>query len=220
MDSTQQTPAYDSEAPPYSPNQAPSSPSYGQPAYPQDRKERPATTLQDPAAPIVSTSATPPDLKAEDKETVLYYLKFGRKLGREWIASLHRGGKEGPFICSLDKKAWSHAKTINMPESDGGQRYSLIKPKVLSHAHYFDVPDGSRFEWRKDGVVTKNWTLRKQLPGQEPHDRQVVAEYKYSSFSSKKNGKLFVHADFLQQKVLDLIVATALAIEEWQREQD
>lgn len=44
--------------------------------------------------------------------------------------------------------------------SDGGEQYILIKPKVMSWEHYFDVPDGSRYHWTKDGVFTKNWTVR------------------------------------------------------------
>lgn len=39
--------------------------------------------------------------------------------------------------------------------SDGGQQYSLLKPKAMSWDHHFDA-NGSKYEWTRDGLFTRN----------------------------------------------------------------
>ncbi|KAI5480630.1 hypothetical protein MNV49_007557, partial [Pseudohyphozyma bogoriensis] len=63
-----------------------------------------------------------------------------------------------------------------------------------------------------NGVLSSNWHLLNSSKNDE-----VVAEWRKTNWAKKKGGVLTIKSNYSKEQ--DLILATALAMEEWVREQ-
>ncbi|ORY85932.1 hypothetical protein BCR35DRAFT_302525 [Leucosporidium creatinivorum] len=238
MDSKQAPPAYNAAPPSYAQNDVPSangvnySDDKKEPGYGQSQLVEPPTGPAASGSGAVEESTIPGGIRfhvykdgrwktndivtAEDKKTQLYYLDFPVKWSGKWDLTLHRGSKEGPPIAKITKSGLRNTKTLTFTET--GREIILEKTKKLSMTQRHQmVVDSVPWEWKLDGTFSMNWTLRRPVP--DSSEPQVVARWQDSSFAVKKDGKLVVNGEFASdQPMMDIIIASSLAIQEWYNE--
>ncbi|GAA5872783.1 hypothetical protein JCM1840_004516 [Sporobolomyces johnsonii] len=132
-----------------------------------------------------------------------------------WDLTLRVGGREGRPVCVVRKEppepgfriALSNDAVVDVTESSswfGGS------------SHRFVGMDGTtQYEWRPRSLFFSKGALvcSKLEGGKSRSDSPVVAIWEPKNWALLKEGTLQINLAFAQEK--DLLVATALAIEEW-----
>ncbi|KAI5477548.1 hypothetical protein MNV49_006136 [Pseudohyphozyma bogoriensis] len=148
---------------------------------------------------------------ASDRNTALYYLDFPHTWRSSWNLTLHRGAKEGPVLCTLNKGSYGFTRDDIEIAFPNGWKTVLAKKSLVSKAHEFvGVDNVTTFKWKSDGMLSSSLNCIDNSTG-------FIAATWTKSYGFGKDGSLLVSPTY--NHMLDVIVATALAMEEWQREE-
>ncbi|GAA5901440.1 hypothetical protein JCM5296_003010 [Sporobolomyces johnsonii] len=184
------------------------------------------TTIASVDAPLVlftSKSKSPEARFANDivvttgsDHTPEYYLEAPPKSASfVWDLTLRAGGREGRPVCVVRKEppepgfkiALSNDAVVDVTESSsffGGSSHPFV-----------GVDGTTQYEWRPKSLFFSGGALVciKLDGGKTMSDSPVVASWDPKNWALLKEGTLQINSAFAQEK--DLLVATALAIEEW-----
>ncbi|KAM0745714.1 hypothetical protein T439DRAFT_330449 [Meredithblackwellia eburnea MCA 4105] len=144
----------------------------------------------------------------DDKQVVQYHLSFPRTWGG-WDLSLHRGSKDGPLVARIDKGSWSSEMRISMRD---GWTTTLYKSSIFKWNFKFGGMGGRTvYKWKSDGMFNSGYTCFNTT------NNDIIATWRSTTFALSKDGQLLVSKHYLGET--ELILTTALALEEWAREQ-
>ncbi|KAM0745715.1 hypothetical protein T439DRAFT_330450 [Meredithblackwellia eburnea MCA 4105] len=146
----------------------------------------------------------------DDKEVVQYYLRFPAKWSGKWDMTLTRGGPDGAPVASITKSGMK--STLHVRMADGFDT-DLKKGGVFSSAFTFasSGDGGSVYKWKPAKMMSSNYVCHNLS------NNDTVATWRSTLNARKKEGQLLISQHYNRE--LEVILTTALAVEEYYREQ-
>lgn len=146
-------------------------------------------------------------IKADDRTTVLYYLRCSRT-SSQWQFMLYAGSQTGILVCNVISPYLGHStlsnvlgpfainmviehRQVQLQQSSGGRRC-------------FRGPDDKLYQWRSSSGLLRGEMQCSDTQG------VVVATYRVTMIALTKDGELRINPP--GQFMVDLLVATALAV--------
>ncbi|KAM0745703.1 hypothetical protein T439DRAFT_361048 [Meredithblackwellia eburnea MCA 4105] len=118
-----------------------------------------------------------------------------------------QGSQSGPLVCKISKEIFSSDFRVRM--ANGWSTYML--KSFISWNFEFGAFDGrSKYKWKRDGIFGADFTCFNQNNG------DIIATWRSTIFSVVKDGQLLISKHYGRE--IELILATALVLEEWVRE--
>ncbi|GAA5990410.1 hypothetical protein JCM10908_007358 [Rhodotorula pacifica] len=152
-----------------------------------------------------------------DKQQIQYYLHFPIKFfsGR-WDLSLRRGGPEGPEICKILKGgSWSNSFELHWT---GTGAVTPVQQTGTFRLRYEFPASQEHYCWKSDSFLSGSYqfSLYKASEIELPEQQRTTIARWSTSIGFTKDGTLQVNPAFSYE--LELILATALGLEERSRE--
>ncbi|KAJ3257475.1 hypothetical protein HK103_004550 [Boothiomyces macroporosus] len=148
-------------------------------------------------------------ITVENKQEQLFHVEFPLSLFGSWSVTIHWGAnKNGPIAMTISKPIFSW--DFDIIDHTTNFRTSLIKTGFFSRKHSFMGPDGRQYAWKGSGFGGN-------LKLVAYPEKVQVGYYERAMFSFMKEGKLVISPQV--HHMINLIIATGFAVEEWEREQ-
>ncbi|KAI6149618.1 hypothetical protein BKA82DRAFT_4131374 [Pisolithus tinctorius] len=146
-------------------------------------------------------------IKADDRATILYYLK-GSRTSNQWQFGLHAGGQTGIAVCHVSSPCLAQCTTdyapghivITMLSTPRQAQFQLPSKGDRS----FKGPDGRTYRWKSNAGLLRNEMQCSDTKG------VVVATYRITMMAVSKDGELRINPP--GRFMVDFLVATALAM--------
>ncbi|KAG0659152.1 hypothetical protein C6P46_005323 [Rhodotorula mucilaginosa] len=152
-----------------------------------------------------------------DKQQMQYYLHFPLKFfsGR-WELSLRRGGPQGPEICQILKGgSWSNSFELHWTSTGA---VTPVQQMGTFRLRYEFPASQETYCWKSDSWLSSGYqfSLYKSSEVDLPEGQRTTIARWSTSIGFTKDGTLQVNPAFSYE--LELILATALGLEERSRE--
>lgn len=168
-----------------------------------------------------------------DKKSMAYHIEYPYSFFGSWHVNMRRGGPQGPTVFLITKSAMGWDFTIQDPSNPANTtKLSRSGGVIGKRKHMFKGFDGKQYAWKGASLgfvrlllcpsnpSVTDMVIHLKLSGDlklvSYPTKTVAAYYHRTKRSWSKEGRLEVFAN--AQHLLDLIVATGFAVEEWERQ--